>query len=128
MKTKNKQLAFLGLLVSILLFSTISKINADNIVLNLKYPTFQGINLADNQDINQIVAWFYYLIIGISAFAAFFRAVWGGFLWSSSAGNTNQIREAKNMLSGAAIGVLVILSAYIIIQTINPELTTLNLP
>ena len=96
--------------------------------LNLEYPSFGGINLKDNQDLNQIIMWLYYFIIGISGFSAFFMFVWGGFKWASSAGDPNEIGEAKDKITSAAIGILIVLSAYLILQVINPELVTLNLP
>lgn len=96
--------------------------------LNLDYPTFGGIDINTNQDLNQIIAWFYYFTIGVSGFAAFFMSVWAGLKWSYSQGNTNTIQEAKDMLTSAALGILIILSTYLILQVINPDLTTLKLP
>ena len=116
------------LLVLIFTFSFALKVNA--IQLNNHYPTFGGLNInsSEGQDINQIIAWLYYFIVGISGFSAFFMFVWGGFEWSSSAGDPTKIGEAKNRIKSAAIGVLIVLSAYLVLQTINPELTTLTLP
>ena len=98
--------------------------------LNLEYPVFGGININNDsgQDINQIIAWLYYFIVGISGFSAFFMFVLGGFKWSSSAGDPTKIKEATDQITSAALGVLIVLSAYLILQTINPELTTLTLP
>ena len=121
------------LLFLLLFFSCFftSKIRADDIPLNLDYPVIGEININypdGNQDLNQIIMWLYYLIIGISGFSAFFMFVWGGFKWVYSAGDPNIIGEAKDKLTSAAIGILIVLSAYLILQTINPELTTLSLP
>jgi len=121
-------LFFLILLFGCLFALKVKADDIDTIILNLDYPSFGGIDINENQNINQIIIWLYYFIIGISGFSAFFMFVWGGFKWSSSAGNPELIKEAKDMISSAAIGVLIILSAYLILQTINPELTTLNLP
>ena len=120
----------ISLFFLILLFACSFALKVSAIELNLEYPEFGGIDINndESQDINQIIVWLYYFIIGISGFSAFFMFVWGGFKWSSSAGNPTAIGEAKDMITSAAIGVLIILSAYLILQTINPELTTLNLP
>ena len=129
MKIKiNLKLVPLFLLALLFTCSFALGVKANNIELNLEYPSFGGIDINDNQDINQIIVWLYYFIIGISGFSAFFMFVLGGFKWSSSAGDPSIIKEAGDMISSAAIGVLIILSAYLILQTINPELTTLNLP
>jgi len=132
MKIKTKfKLTGLFFLVLLLVCSFALKAKAEDIKLNLTYPTFGNINInypGGNQDLNQIIAWLYYFIIGISGFSAFFMFVWGGFQWSSSAGNPNVVAEAKDKLTSAALGVLIVLSAYLILQVVNPELTTLNLP
>ncbi len=129
MRTKTKfKLTSLFFLILLLVCSFALKVKAANIKLNLDYPAFGNIDINENQDLNQIIAWLYYFIVGISGFSAFFMFVWGGFQWSSSVGNPSVITEAKDKLTSAALGVLIVLSAYLILQVINPELTTLNLP
>jgi hypothetical protein len=123
MKKINLFLLILGL--ALISFSTVKAIN-----LNLEYPSFGGINIndPDDQDLNEIIAWAYYFLVGISGFSAFFMFVWGGFQWSSSAGDPNKESEAKDKLKSASIGLLIILSAYLILRVVNPDLTTLKLP
>ena len=129
MKIKiNFKLISLLFLVLFLTCSFVLKTRA--IELNLEYPEFGGININqdEGQDLNQIILWLYYFIIGISGFSAFFMFVWGGFKWASSAGDPTAIGEAKDKITSAAIGILIVLSAYLILQVVNPELITLNLP
>jgi len=116
------------LLTVLLLFSFVPQTKA--ITLNLKYPVFGGIDINNDngQSLNQIIAWFYYFIVGISGFSAFFMFVWGGFQWTYSQGDASKIGEAKDKLTSAVIGVLIVLSAYLILQVINPDLITLSLP
>ena len=123
MKKTNLILLILGLIF--LSSSTVKAID-----LNLQYPSFGGIDInnADDQDLNKIIAWSYYFLVGISGFSAFFMFVWGGFEWSASAGNPNKESEAKDKLKSASIGLLIILSAYLILRVVNPDLTTLSLP
>ncbi len=117
-------------ILGLFLFSFSSVIAANETIdLNNSYPVFQGVNInkSGNQDLNQIIAWFYYLIVTISGFSAFFRLVWGGSLWLTS-GVSDKKREAKEIINSALIGLLLILSSYLILRVINPDLTTLNLP
>jgi len=125
---KKKFNLFLIFLVLILTFLSFSELKADNIILNLDYPEFGGINLEEDQDLNQMIAWGYYFIVGVSGFSAFFMLVWGGFDWISSGLNPNKMEEAKDKINSAVIGLIIILSAYLILQVINPDLTTLQLP
>lgn len=96
--------------------------------LELDYPEFGGFDLNEDQDINELIAWFYYFIVGISGFAAFIMLVWGGFQWLTSAGNPARISEAKDRLTSAFLGLIIILASFLILQVINPELVTLRLP
>lgn len=100
----------------------------NELCLNLDYPSFGGFNLNEDQDINEVIAWGYSFIVAISGLAAFARLVSGGFKWLSSAGNQTKTAEAKETIKSALIGLVLVLSSFIIIKTINPELTTLILP
>lgn len=96
------------------------------ICLNLSYPSFNNFDLNDKQGLNEIVAWFYYFIVGISGFAAFVMLVIGGFKYLSSAGNPSTITDAKDQMQKALLGLLLILISWLILQVINPDLTILN--
>jgi len=101
------------------------------ITLNLKYPIPPGapnINSPDGQTLSQVVAWFYYFILWIAGFATFVMMIVGGVKWLTSAGNPNQISDAKDQIKNAILGLLLILAAFIILQTINPGFTTLMQP
>jgi len=96
--------------------------------LNLEYPKFGDFDLNNHQDLNQMVAWFYYFIVSISGLAAFVMLVWAGFIWMTSAGNPTKITEAKDRIYSAFLGMLLVLASWIIIRIINPDLIVLNLP
>ncbi len=96
--------------------------------LNLDYPEFGGFDLNWDQDLNEIIAWFYYFIISIAGISAFFTFIQGGFQWLTSGGSAGKITEAKEKLTSAVLGLVIILSSYLILQVINPELITLQLP
>lgn len=96
--------------------------------LQLIYPEFAGIKLCLETDLNKLVAWIYYFILGIAGLAAFIMIIYGGFLYITSVGNPSKISEAKGVLEGAALGVALIFTSYLILKVINPELIILNLP
>lgn len=115
---------FFILSISILLLPLI----ASAIELNLDYPSFGDIDINKDQELGQVVAWFYYLIVGISGLAAFTMLVFGGIQWLSSAGNPGRISDAKSRIQNALLGLLLILGSFLILQIINPELTILKTP
>lgn len=122
-------LIFLPLSSSCFLF--IQNASAQAINLNNEYPVFPGgidITTEEGQQLNSIVAWLYYAIIGISGFVAFVMLIFGGVQWLTSAGNPTAISDAKDRIKSALLGLLIIFASFIIIQTINPTLTILRLP
>ena len=100
--------------------------------LELSYPEIgpsgQKIKIELNMNLNQLIAWFYYFIITISGIAAFGMIVWGGFIWLTSVGSPAKISDARDKISSAVTGLVLILASYLILQVVNPDLTTLRLP
>lgn len=50
----------------------------------------------------------------------------GGLVWIAAGGNPNRVAEAKKMITGGVTGVIIIMSSYLILYTINPNLTILK--
>ncbi len=127
-----KKKIFLIILNLLLLLPNVSPAvtcNGTDNGLNLCYPAFtigtSTFTLTLNMPLNQIIAWFYYFIIGIAGLSAFVMLVWGGFQYLSSAGNPTAISDAKDRIKSALLGLLIILTSWLILQVINPDLTTL---
>ena len=100
--------------------------------LELNYPEFgpegNKITVELGMDLNKLIAWFYYFIVGVAGLSAFVMLIWGGVEWLTSAGNPTKIGDAKDKITSALLGLLIILGSWLILQVINPELTTLQLP
>lgn len=62
-------------------------------------------------------------IVSVLAAAAIF---FGGIRWASSAGNEQAITQAKEIITGAIIGLLIALLSYIILNMVNPALTSIS--
>ena len=48
--------------------------------------------------------------------------IYGGFIWMTSGGNESKVLKAKNILTQATIGIIIILSAYAITQFVFQSL------
>jgi len=133
-----KKILALIFLISFLVLPNIS-LSADPLPLNLEYPCFSPVgncpcepgeencfDLNVMQNLNQIVAWFYYFIIGVAGLAAFVMLVTGGVKYLTSAGSPSAISDAKDQIKSALLGLLIILMSWLILQVINPDLTVLN--
>lgn len=74
-----------------------------------------------------IVTVFRFSFIAAIAFAVVMIIV-SGLLWMTSAGNSSVIGDAKQRIGGALLGLLLLSMSYTILDTINPNLTTLRQP
>ncbi len=65
----------------------------------------------------------YVFAISIVGFAVFIQFIWGGFLYFfAAAGNAAKTEVAKEKMKNAVIGAVLLLSAYLILYVINPDL------
>ncbi len=62
----------------------------------------------------RILEWF--ILVSASIIAVMFA--WGGFEWVMSGGNTGKIQKGKDKMINALIGFLIILGAYLVVNTI----------
>ena len=50
----------------------------------------------------------------------------GGVLWLISGGDASKITQAKELITGSITGLIILMSSYLILSQINPDLTKLN--
>lgn len=55
-------------------------------------------------------------ILGLSGSAALLVVVYGGFMWILSGGDPGKIEKGKNALTGAVIGVIIVLGAWLMVD------------
>jgi len=51
----------------------------------------------------------------------------GGFFYFAAAGNTSKMETGKKIIADALYGLFAVLLAYVILHTINPNLTTISI-
>ncbi|HYC79558.1 MAG TPA: hypothetical protein VEC17_00870 [Candidatus Binatia bacterium] len=64
--------------------------------------------------------------IGISALLAVMMTVFGGYWIMTARGNGAQVEKGKDYIRGSLIGMVLLLAAYLILNTINTDLTDFN--
>ncbi len=77
-------------------------------------------------DISKYIAALYSYLIAIVGILAVAMIVFGGLRWLMAGGNASQIGEAKEYIGSAIIGLLLALFSYVLLQTVNPNLVSLN--
>lgn len=75
-----------------------------------------------------IVANFYTFALMVSGLLAFGAIVYGAIKYTVSAGNPSQQSDAKQWITDALWGLLLLVSATLILRTINPDIPKLGLP
>lgn len=72
--------------------------------------------------IAQMVKAFYDYGVGIAGILAAIMLMAGGLIWLTSAGNSSRIEQAKNLIFGSIIGLVLLFGAWMMLKTINPNL------
>ena len=80
----------------------------------------------DTQNIGELISDIYDIAIGIVGFAVFIQFIHAGILYLTAAGNAAGTHHAKEIMQNAVIGALLLLSSYLILNVINPDLVKTN--
>ena len=91
--------------------------------VNLNIPG-SSVPSADIPGIIRNIYDFALLAAGILAFGAI---VWGGIRYATGKGNPSSETEGKSWITNALLGLLLLVGAYIILYTINPQLVSLQI-
>ena len=102
--------------------------------LNVPIPGFsalcatEGQLLVDETTFGCYVSNFYVWFTGVAGILAVVMIMWAGVQWITAAGNESRITTAKTTMNGAAIGIIILLSSYLLLTWINPALIKLDIP
>ncbi len=70
----------------------------------------------------------YIYFIWVVGIVAVVMVMYGGIRWVGAAGNPGQIKEARDIIDSAVIGVIIALVSVVLLNIINPKLTSFRLP
>jgi len=96
--------------------------------LELNYPKIPGIATTPTSEssLAQYLAYLYYLVVDIVGVVAFIILIVGGIQYLTSAGSVNKAKAARHRIIGGGAGLLIVLGAFMILRTINPQLVGLE--
>lgn len=80
------------------------------------------------KDMGCYIGGFYKYFAGVGGILAAVMIIFGGYKYITSFGNASRMADAKNTISEALFGVVLLLGSYIILYTINPNLISLRTP
>ena len=76
--------------------------------------------------LSQYIQAIYNYGLAIAAILAAIVLMGGGLLWLTSGGDSGRVGKAKEMIIGAITGLIILFCAWIILNTVNPDLLTLK--
>ncbi len=90
----------------------------------VSWPTTPfGTSLEADSELHHFFQYLYEWGVGIGGILAFGMLVFAGAQYMASAGNPQKMTEARNRITSALLGLALLLSTFLILNTINPQLT-----
>src|SRR3989344_6762360 len=117
---KKHLLIFIALLLATAVFSGAAVFAQP---LEIQYPQLPGAQLSQEPLLPDFIKYLYTFSVLAAGFLSVGSAVYGGFKYIASGGSSSATSEARAQITGGILGSLVILGAYILLSTINPQLT-----
>ena len=125
---------FAIVIVSIMLFSLANFAFAQNKEpeqdrkLEIEYPEVAGEKPEQVTIlVSEYVKYIFNLLIWISGIVALMSLIIGGIFYLTSAGEPEKLSKAKKQILAAFFGIVILLSSYLILTTINPDLVSLEM-
>lgn len=88
-------------------------------LLVVSHPVMaQLTNPLHTTDIRTIIGRMIQAILSVTGSIALLMFVYGGFLWLISAGSEDRVKTGKEVMKWATLGLVVIVTAYLIVSTI----------
>ncbi|MBU1149000.1 pilin [Patescibacteria group bacterium] len=66
--------------------------------------------------------------VGVTAILAAIFIMWGGYKWIFASGNQSVLTSAKQTILNAMIGLILALTSYLLLRTLNPRIVALEFP
>ncbi len=91
-------------------------------------PAPGGVDLTGESTLLEFIDYVFRWGILLGGLAAFVILILAGFQYLTSVGDPVKMQEARNRIRDAILGLILLLSTFLILNTLNPELTTLVMP
>ncbi|MFH0853768.1 MAG: pilin [bacterium] len=78
--------------------------------------------------ISTYIKGFYVYFVWVVGILAAVMTMYAGIQWLTAAGDASKITNAKSTMNGAVIGLILVLTSYVLLAAINPDLVKLRVP
>jgi len=130
---KHKKL-FIIIFLTLIVFSALPVQATEGRSLNTAFPEIRlpdGKNYSpqtESTSVPKYIAYIYYFLIMISGLLALGILITGGLGYIISSGSPEKMKDAKDKIFAALLGMLILFGSWILLYNINPELVSFNLP
>jgi len=117
-----KILHFLNIFLAILIFLGLIFIGPAY-AFEITYPTLFGITITNDTPPTLMIIYLFMFLVAIGSVIAFIILFSAGLKIMTASGEPAKISQAKNQIMGAFIGLIVLFCSYMILNTVNSNLT-----
>jgi hypothetical protein len=122
-----KKIIFL-IIFSLFILISIRVCYAVDFQLNLEYPSVGGAETpSSNSTLPNLINYIYKFALLACGITALVAIIIGAFQYVTSAGDSSKAGDAKDKITSALLGILILLTSVLILRTINPDLVSLSL-
>jgi len=92
--------------------------------LEITYPQIPGATTptTTKEALPDYIRYVFQFSLYLGALIAFSSFIYGGVRYLTSAGNLSRTKDAKSQIAAGFLGLIILISAYLILNTINPQL------
>ncbi len=116
----NKKILTIAIFFSLFFFAFAL---AQERALEVNYPGFS----ASKNLFPEYIKYIFNFVVAVSGFLALGSLVYAGARYLTSAGDPSKMQIAKDRITSAFWGIIIILASFLILQNINPQLTLIDL-
>ncbi|MDP2947012.1 MAG: hypothetical protein Q8N88_02770 [Nanoarchaeota archaeon] len=95
--------------------------------LLIDYPIIGTDKITSTSTLPELIRYIYRFALLACGLTAFVAILIGAILYVTSAGDSSKASDAKDRITSALWGILILLSSFLILNTINPDLLNLNI-
>lgn len=114
---------FVRILTLVLLIAPVVALGADNFVPLAPIP---NLDTGSNATLGSYINSLFFLIISVAAMLAVIKVVIGGFQYMTQTSSTSATAKARETIRDAIIGLILLLSSYLILSIVNPQILSLE--
>ncbi len=98
--------------------------------MEVNYPEIGGLSSTHliGESLPDYLIYIVQFLVAFAVIVSVFSIISGGVLWVTSGGNPLKIKEGKEKFSSAILGLIIILSSYTFLFSLNPDLTEVDDP